>query len=254
MLEKFLVSSVFAFLLVFCRMGSAMMLLPGIGEAYVPPRIRLVFALMISLILAPITEPLIPPLPASPLSLMVLLAAEITIGVFIGLISRILISTMHTTGMIIAMQSGLASAQMFDMNMGTQGSLFGNLLSIMAVTALFALNLHHVMLAGVANSYTLFAPGAFPPMGDLVNTIRQVISSVFLLAFSLSTPHIVAGLIMYLISGVMSRLMPTMQVFFIIMPLQILAAVFILIAALGTIMLVYMDHFENLLRGFLIPA
>lgn len=253
MLEQFLVTELFAFLLVFARMGSTMMLLPGIGEAYVSPRTRLFLALMISLVITPLAQPQMPPIPGSPLGLTVLLAAEITVGIFLGLLSRMLISTMHTAGMIIAFQSGLAAAMMFDINAGTQGSPFGNLLSLGAVMLIFALNLHHVMIIGVADSYTLFAPGTFPPMGDFAQMAAQIISSVFLIALTFASPHIVVGLLVYLSGGIMSRLMPAMQVFFVIMPAQILASVFILMVTVSSGMLMYMTFFENMLMGFLAP-
>src|SRR5690606_23569742 len=105
----------------------------GIGEAYISARARLFLALTTGLVLTPVVQPLIPPIPGSPLGLTVLLMAEITIGVFMGLLSRMLIAAMHTAGMIIAMQSGLAAAMMFDPTAGTQGSPFGNLLSLTAV-------------------------------------------------------------------------------------------------------------------------
>jgi flagellar biosynthetic protein FliR len=253
MLEQFLVTELFAFLLVFTRLGAAIMLLPGIGEAYVSPRVRLILALMVGLVVTPIAQPLMPPIPGSPLGLTVLLCAEITIGVFLGMLSRILISAMHTAGMIIAFQSGLAAAMMFDINAGTQGSPFGNLLSIGAVTMLFALDLHHLMLTGVADSYTLFAPGTYPPVGDFAQMATQIISSVFSIALAFAAPHIVVGLLVYLAGGLMSRLMPAMQVFFVIMPAQILASIFILMVTVSSAMLMYMSYFENMLTGFLKP-
>lgn len=253
MLEQFLVTELFAFLLVFTRLGAAIMLLPGIGEAYVSPRVRLILALMVGLVITPVAQPLMPPIPGSPLGLTVLLGAEITIGVFLGMLSRILISAMHTAGMIIAFQSGLAAAMMFDINAGTQGSPFGNLLSIGAVTMLFALDLHHLMLTGVADSYTLFAPGTYPPVGDFAQMAAQIISSVFSIALAFAAPHIVVGLLVYLAGGLMSRLMPAMQVFFVIMPAQILASIFILMVTVSSAMLMYMSYFENMLTGFLKP-
>lgn len=253
MLEQFLVTELFAFLMVFARLGSVMMLLPGIGEAYVSARARLLLALTMSLVLTPAVQAFMPPIPGSPLGLTVLLAAEITIGVFLGLLSRILISAMHTAGMIIAFQSGLAAAMMFDMNQGTQGSPFGNLLSLGAVMLLFALNLHHVMIMGVADSYTLFTPGNFPPMDDFALMAARIVSSAFLIAVMFASPHIVVGLLVYLAGGLMSRLMPAMQVFFILMPAQILASVFILMVSVSSGMLMYMTFFEDTLTSFLLP-
>lgn len=253
MLEQFVVGELFAFLLVFCRMGSTIMLLPGFGETYVSPRVRLLMALAISFVVTPLVQPSMPEIPGSPFGLAVLLAAEITVGIFLGLLSRMLLSTMHTAGMIIAFQSGLASALAFDMNAGTQGSPFGTLLSIAAVTMLFTLNLHHVMLTGVADSYTLFTPGVFPPVEDFAQMAARMLSSIFLIATAFAAPHIVAGLLVYLASGILSRLMPAMQVFFIIMPAQIMTSLFILVVSVSSGMLMYMNYFESMLTGFLAP-
>lgn len=254
LLEKFLVTELFAVLFVFCRLGAAVMLLPGIGEVYVNPRARLLFALCLSLIVAPVVSNSLPPMPGAPLMLAVLITKEVLIGLFIGLLSRILISAMHTAGMIIAFQSGLASAMMFDINAGTQGSAFGNLLSLTAVMLLFASDMHHLMFMGIADSYTLIAPGATLPAGDFATMAASITGGIFLLATVFAGPHLAMGLFLYLGSGILSRLMPTMQVFFILMPAQILTSVFILTLSITSGMLVYMNYFEKTLIGFLAPG
>src|SRR5436309_1219260 len=108
MLSHFLISELFAFLLIFCRLGSAIMLLPGFGEAYVAPRIRLMLALMFSLILTPVIH--FPPAPATVSGLLFLMTGEILAGLFIGGLARMLIAAMHVAGTVIAYQSSLASA------------------------------------------------------------------------------------------------------------------------------------------------
>lgn len=253
MLEQFLVTELFAFLIVFCRMGSAIMLLPGVGEAFVSPRTRLLFALAVSLVITPVTQVYMPPVPGSILGLTVLIVMEVLVGVFIGLLARMLLAAMHTAGMIIAFQSGLAAAMMFDPTAGTQGSPFGNLLSMTAIMLLFALDMHHVILIGVADSYSLFAPGMFPPVGDFAQTAAYITSSILMVAVAFTAPHMVMGLLVYLGSGILSRLMPAMHVFFVIIPLQILVSVMLLMVTITTGMLMYMSFFEDTMLGILNP-
>lgn len=254
MLEKYLVTELFAFLLVFCRLGSVMMLMPGIGESYVMIRARLLLALAVTLVVTPIAQPLMPPVPGSPLALTVVIFAEATIGLFMGLISRTLLSAMHTAGIIIATQSGLASAMLFDPTQGSQGSPIGNLLGIAAICALFSLDLHHVILMGVADSYSLFAPGTFPPIEDFANMTTQIIATTFSIAIAFSAPHIVISLLVNLGAGLMSRVMPAMQIFFVIMPVQIAATLFLLMVTVSSGMLMYMNHVEDTLTSFLLPS
>ena len=77
MLTDLLPVEIFGYGLVFARIGSAMLLLPGIGEAYVAPRIRLLFALLLSLLIAPLLQDSLPGLPASPIRLLVIIGSEI---------------------------------------------------------------------------------------------------------------------------------------------------------------------------------
>ena len=253
MLEQFLVGELFTFLLIFCRIGAGAMVLPGFGELYVSPRVRLLFALAVSAVMMPVMTPHMPPPPGSPLALAVMIAAEILTGVMIGVVSRILISAMHTAGMIIAYQSSLASAMIFDITQAGQTSVIGNFLSFSALVFLFSANIHHVMFMGLFDSYSLFAPGVFLPVEDSANYIAQLISRVFLIAVQMAAPLIAVGLALYMGAGVLARLMPNMQVFFVIIPAQILLSFFILMVVISGMMLWYLRMLEEIMGGFLLP-
>ncbi|MBT6912395.1 MAG: hypothetical protein HOA21_14665 [Rhodospirillaceae bacterium] len=110
MLGQMLPAEIFAFILVFSRIGSAVMLLPGIGENYVFSRIRLSLALALTLIMYPLVRDSLPVMPISAVALFVLIIGEVIIGLFIGGISRLLISSLHVGGVVIAFQSSLAFA------------------------------------------------------------------------------------------------------------------------------------------------
>lgn len=242
LLSDFLISELFAFFLVFCRMGSTIMLLPGIGESYVSTRIRLVFALMVSLVITP-TVTNIPAVPTDVLPLFVLVITEIFIGLLIGGIVRLLMSVITMASMIISYQSSLASALTQDVTIaGSQGTAMGNLLGFSAIILLFATDLHHMMLRGLMESYILFSPGEFPPVKDFAEHATQTINRAFEMAMRIAGPHILMGLIVYMISGILSRLMPNMQVFFIILAPQILLSFFVLIISLSAIYLWYLDY------------
>ncbi len=254
MLSQFLTSEIFAFLLVFCRLGSAFMLLPGFGEAYIAVRVRLFLALTFSLVLVPVVTHSLPAIPTTVFGLIGLLLAEILIGLFMGGLSRMLISALHMAGMIIAYQSSLVSALVPDITQGHgQDTAIGNLLTLTAVTLLFATDLHHVMIKGLADSYTLFLPGQFPMVEDFANHASQTINGAFRMAMQLASPSLVIGVILYLGSGIISRLMPNIQIFFIMMAPQLLLSFFILMVTFSAIMLWYLDYFKDTLGGFLAP-
>lgn len=251
MLEQYTNLEIFHFFLVFCRVGTAMMLLPGFGEVYVSPQIKLSAALAVSFVMTFVLGPTLPPLPADSLALFLLVVSEIIIGGFIGSIARMIQGSLHVAGMIFAFQSSLASALLFDANQGSQGSVLGNFMTILGLTLVFATDLHHLFFAGISDSYILFKAGEFPPVTDLLTMAVKVVSAGFSVAVKISAPLIVIGTCLYLAAGLMSRLMPSMQVFFIIVPLQLYVSFAVILVALSGGMLAYLHFFEDTMRVFI---
>jgi flagellar biosynthetic protein FliR len=250
-IESFLVTELFTFLLIFTRISAGFMLLPGIGEAYVSLRIRLLFSIMVAIMLMPLLGPSIPPVPTSPLALSVLMMKEIIIGLFFGLLARFLLSAMHVAGMVISYQSSLAAATMFDVSQAGQGSTIGNFLSVTAVLLLFVTDLHHLMIQGLVDSYTLFEPGAALMIGDMADSMTRLTSDVFNIGVKLASPIIAVALMVNLGAGVLARLMPNMQVFFVLIPAQIQIALLFLMTTLSGMYLWYLDFVEIRLTNFL---
>src|SRR5581483_8393955 len=119
---------------------------------------------------------------------------------------------------------------------GQQGILLGNFLSVLGITMVFATDMHHLVIAGLNDSYTLFRPGEIPLMGDVAAAVTGVAASAFRIGIQLAAPFLVFGLLFNLGLGVLSRLMPQMQVFFIGMPLSILLGLFLLLLVLSAMM------------------
>ncbi|WP_119459755.1 flagellar biosynthetic protein FliR [Rhodospirillaceae bacterium SYSU D60014] len=254
MLDQLLSAGVFEFLLVFARIGSAVMLLPGFGEAYVSPRIRLVLALLLSFVIMPLAAADLPPLPDALLQLFLLLAGEIVIGILLGTVTRLLLVGLLTAGMIIALQIGIANALANDPASAQQGSIIGNFLMALGVILIFATDLHHLMLRALIDSYSLFLPGVPLQLGDMAALITRIVSLSFVLSMQIAAPFILIGLIFYLGLGLLARLMPQVQVFFIAIPLQILLGMFVMMLGTSVAMLWFLQRFEGTLTGFLAPG
>lgn len=252
-LDEVLTGELFGYLLVFARIGSAVMLLPGFGEAYVAPRVRLVLALLLSLVVLPLAAPDLPPLPDSPLALALLLGREIVVGLFLGTLARLLLLALLTGGMIIALQSGMANALANDPASAQQGSIIGNFLMALGAVLIFATDLHHLLLRALVDSYGLFTPGAPLEIGDMADMVARIVSASFALSMQIAAPFILVGLIFYLGLGLLARLMPQVQVFFVAMPLQIMLGMVVLMLTVSFGMLWFLGRFEGTLTGFLAP-
>ena len=253
MLAQVLVSDIFVFMLVFARVGTAFLLLPGFGAAYVSRRVRLGLAVAVAVVLVPTLAKVMPPLPDSPIVLVLLLGGEVVVGAFLGTVANLLAQSLQTAGMIISYQSGLANATMFNPTMGQQTSLIGTLLSTMGVLLIFVTDLHHMILRALVDSYQLFTPGAAMAVGDFSELIARTVAHSFRLAFQLATPFVVFGLLFYVGVGLMARLMPQLQVFFIALPLQIGLMLLLLGLSISAMMIWFLNGFESYLGGMLAP-
>lgn len=251
-LNDMIPANLFAFLLVFARIGTAIMLMPAFGEIYVLPRVRLGIALAVSLVATPLVAHLLPPLPSAAIALFLVLAGEMAIGAFVGFIGRIMISALSVAGMVIAYQSSLANAFVMNPVAQEQGALTGAFLTVTGVLMIFVTDLHHLMLAGVVDSYTAFVPGVLPPVGDLADAVARLVSRSFLLAMQIAAPFLLAGLLFTFGVGLLNRLMPQVQMFFVVMPLQIALGIFVLMITISAIMLWFLDRFEGVYKGVLL--
>ncbi|HUN48450.1 MAG TPA: flagellar biosynthetic protein FliR, partial [Stellaceae bacterium] len=110
MLDQILPANLFAAALVFARLGSAVMLLPGFGDSYVYARARLVLALGLTVLATPVVAPLLPALPTSPIRLALMLGGEIAVGLFLGSIARVLLSALQVAGTVVSIELGLSAA------------------------------------------------------------------------------------------------------------------------------------------------
>ena len=231
-----------AYLLVFARVGTLIMLMPGIGEQTVSPRLRLAFALMVTLVIYPMARPLLGGTEgiAGP-RLIGLLFGETIIGLVIGLTVRMVLAALQTAGLIISQQLGLSYAMTVDPSQGGQSAAVGNFLSLLGITLIFAADLHHLAIAGIARSYQVLPPDGVPAFGDALMLALRAVARGFTLAVQISGPFIAFGILFNLGLGVLSRLMPQLQVFFLAVPASVLIGMLILAGSLGVMMGVFID-------------
>ena len=253
-LQNFITTGVFAFILTFVRVGTAFMIMPGLGGSFTPQNVRLHLSLALALVMAPIVSVYMPnPIPGT-VMLLSLIVMEFIIGVFIGTVARILMAALDTAGMIMSMQSGLGNAQLFNPAFSTQGSILGAFLSVMGMVLIFSTNLHHLLIMGVADSYRMFPVGGLPDVGSMADLMAQAVDASFRIGLQVSAPFIVVGLMIYIGMGVLSRLMPQIQVFMVALPIQILVSLMTLALILSAGMLFWLRQFEEGMVFFLMAS
>jgi flagellar biosynthetic protein FliR len=224
------------------------MLLPGLGEMSVPVRVRLTVALLLAAVLLPLHRSAYALDLRSFGPVLAMLGEEMFVGAVLGLTARLMISALQVAGNVVAQQLGLGFVTEIDPTQGQQNVIVGNFLTLLGVTLIFATDLHHLVIAALNDSYTLFRPGEVPLLGDVAAHTTRTVAAAFRIGIQLSAPFIVFGLLFNLGLGVLSRLMPQMQVFFVGLPVSILVGFLILILVLGAMMTLFLGSVENVLR------
>ena len=235
---------VWAGALIFARIGAILMLLPGFGEAYVPARIRLSLALVLALALWPLVAGGLPALPTSLGGMVGWILREVITGLMIGFLLRLLMSALSTAGEVVSLQTTLSFAQTANPLQAQPATTLAAFLTLFGVAMIFATNTHHLFIAGLLGSYDVVRPVAPLVVEDFVTLAIRTVSGSFLLGVQLAAPVIVFSIIFNLATGLVGRIMPQFQVFFVATPLNVLFGLSIFTLSLGVIGTVFIDRYR----------
>jgi len=245
---SFLPSLAAAFVLMFARLGSMVMLMPGFGEQGVPARIRLAIAVMLTLVMMPLhMAAYAVDLGGGFGPLAGLLMKEVAVGIVLGLAGRLTITSLQVAGVVVAQQLGLGFASTVDPSQNEQGVVVSTFLTMLGVTLIFATDLHYLVIGALEQSYSIFAPGATLPVDDFSRLILMTAAAAFRIGAQIAAPFLVFGLLFNVGLGVLARLMPQVQIFFLGVPASIMLGFLLLVLILSAVMAVFLNHVGSLL-------
>ena len=223
-------------------------MLPALGEMSGPVRVLLTIALMLTLVLFPLHRAGYTIDLRLPGPVIVALAQELLVGIVLGLTARLTISALQVAGAVIAQQMGLGFVTAVDPTQGQQGVLVGNFLTMLGGTLLFATDTHHLVLSALNESYNIFSPGEIVGSGDVAALATRAFAAAFKIGLQLSAPFLVFGLVFNIGLGVLARLMPQMQVYFVGVPLSIFAGFLIFAVVLAAMKGTFLDYFIGVMH------
>lgn len=218
--------------LILCRMGAAVMLLPGIGEAEIPPMLRMALAVGLVFALLPALSPSLPELPPEVSGLLALVAGEVLTGAWIGLLARILTLALAQAGQVVSLMVGLASPLQGDLVLGSSATALARMLSLATAALMLATGLYEVPLRALADSYGVLPPGGAWPGGAVAEAVARKASDSLMLAMQLAAPFLLAAIFFNAALGLIARLAPHAQVFVLASPAQILGGLTLLLLLL----------------------
>ncbi len=245
---------VFPFFLLFTRVGAAIMVFPAISDPSINVRARLLIVLGISFILFPLLSPQLPTLPGRVGEMMVLMFGEMIIGILLGMGARLMMAAMTLAGELIAFLAGFQSASLFDPSTNTNTGAPAIFLTLCASVVLLGLGLHHQLILAIVESYSVFKPGVLPDVGDVSAAFVQMMSLIMQFGLQLAAPVVVAGILTNALFGVLNRLVPQLQIFFVGVPVSMTIGVLILVAALGSMLQLWATATQGKLTLFQVES
>jgi flagellar biosynthetic protein FliR len=240
----------FAGALVFARIAAMIMTMPGFGDTPAPTRVRLSFALVMTIVVTPVVYPSMPVIPQGVSDLIGAVVREVLIGLAIGAILRAFLAAMATAGEVISIATTLSFAQTANPTLGQQNTTLATFLSLMATVIIMVGDLHHLFIAAMVRSYSLFPFGHAPPVSDFSQLMIRTTADAFTLGIQLAAPVLIFSLIFNLATGLVGRAMPQFQIFFAAAPLQVLLGLSLFALSLGVMGNYWVDRYRDVLNSF----
>ena len=225
----------FAAMLLVARLGSACMLMPGIGEAELPMTVRAGFVLVLTILLLPVLAPDMPAVPPDVPTIMMMLIGEIVTGLWLGWLTRMILMALPMAGQIIAGAIGMTNVLQPDAFLGSGAAALSRLLGLAAPVLVLASGLYLYPLAALVGSYRLIPAGHMLPAGETTTAVVSALSVAFGLALRLAAPFLMASILFHGAFGVLGRLVPHLQTYFVAMPGQIIGGL-VLFGLLSAVM------------------
>jgi flagellar biosynthetic protein FliR len=236
--------------LIFARLAAIVMLIPGIGESFIPSRIRLSIAFVMTLALYPVLAVGAPLIPGSVGDLAGAVIKEMLIGLMIGSVLRLFMNVLAVTGEVVSIQTTLSFAQTANPTQATPSTTLGTFLGLLALVLMMSTNLHHLFIAAIVHSYAIFPFHKVVPVNDAALLAIQTMGKSFSLGLQLAAPVMVFCFIFNIATGLVNRVMPQFQVFFVVSPLMVLTSLSVFTLSLGVIGMVFLDRYRELLSVF----
>lgn len=201
------------------------------------------------MLVTPTLAEILPPIPATPAELGIVLLREATVGFFLASVARIAFAALQTAGTFIAFLSSFANALVQDPVTDQQSSTVSGFLSALGLVAVFATDLHHLMLRGIVDSYSVFTPAELLSSADLAAAVERTVADSFGLGVQLAAPFLIVGLVYNVGLGLLGRLMPQLPVFFFGLPLQLGLQMWVAVLTISGMMLLFLNWYGEVLAG-----
>lgn len=236
----------------FCRVGAALMLMPGISSIRIPAQVRLFLAVGITLALTPMLLPAVraaTDAASAPVDLVRLISSELFIGILIGFLARLFFLMLQGLASVVSMAIGYGTMPGAPVEEVEAVPALTSLITLSATVLLFAMELHWEVLRGLAISYSVLPPeeGLGAQFGLI--QVADRLSEALFLTLRISSPFIIYAVVVNLATGIANKLTPQIPVYFIALPFVMTGGLFLLYYSIHDFLRLFMAGFGDWISG-----
>ncbi|MEE4241820.1 MAG: flagellar biosynthetic protein FliR [Desulfopila sp.] len=239
-----------SFVICTARVAGFLSAIPVYYSGQAPARVKAGLTIAISLVLFPLLEPFLDTIDFRTPALLLLIINETLLGLMVGLVARLIFTSVEFGGTIIGYQMGFAAANIFDPQNQRQTALISQFQNVFAILLFLSLDIHHYFIQTAVYSYELLPPGNLNLGGEAVPYLIELSSRMFMLGAQFSAPVLVILLLSGLILGVLARTFPQLNVFLLSFPLNIGISFVVIGLTLGLVKVLLSREFDMLPERF----
>ena len=233
--------SVFTFVLLFIRFGTLFIFFPILNHLSIPVQVKASLAFYLA-----VTFYMVYPLAQVPENfgaLTAIVLSEILFGFFAGVLLQISFAILSYAGEVISFIMGFTMASIMDPQTGVQTPIIANILNLLALMTMFALNVHHDLIIFIHTSLTYVPLGGFIASHNIAEYAVKASIDIFLIGFSIAFPVVALSLLLDVIFGMLMKTMPQFNLLVIGFPIKISISFFVIIAIVSSIIGIFEEGF-----------
>jgi len=233
------------FFLILVRVSVILFMFPFFNARVIPVTTKIGLALIITLVLFPVTSMSAREFPLTGWAMARVILGEMIIGMILGLMIQLFFEAIRLMGQLVGFQTGFAISNVIDPQNGIQISIFANMAYLVAMVIFLLLNGHHILLGAIRDSFEVMHIGSFNMDRQVVAEVMACTSDMFVIALKIGSPAIAALLFTKVAFGLVTKLMPQMNIMIVAFPVQI----FIGLLFFGITLNVLLRYMEGYLSG-----
>lgn len=208
------------FFLILLRISIILFMFPFFNSRGVPPLVKSGLVLIITIVLFPVIN-IADNFPQTSLEMGLMIVSELIIGIILGLLVQTVFEGIRMMGHVVGFQTGFAIVNIMDPQSGMQVSILSNMAYFVAMVIFLLFNGHHILLNAIKQSFDLIHLGTLSLGKPVFHEIIKAFGEMFVIAVKIGAPAIAALFFTKVAFGLVTKLIPQMNIMIVAMPVQI---------------------------------